>query len=109
MLNTIRPLRKLLITLSVAPMLMLAACGEVLVHEEFEKAVMNKSGSEVTERLGKPTTVDGNNPSRVTWTYFSKTIDVDNGNKRDSKTILTLEPDATTQALKVVKVAYEKG
>ena len=86
-----------------------AGCGDVYVHEEFDKLTMNKSEAEVQTTIGKPTSVDANNPAHVTWTYYSKTFDIDNQNKRDSKTVLVFEPDPASKKLKVVKVEYQKG
>ena len=87
----------------------MAGCGDVYVHEEFDKSTLNKTDAEVLSTIGKPTTVDANDPAHVTWTYYAKTFDIDNQNKRDIKAVLTLEPDATTHNLKVVKVQYEKS
>jgi len=92
-----------------AAILSLAGCGEVYVHEEFDKSTMNKTDAQVLDTIGKPTTVDANDPKRVTWTYYAKTVDVDNQNKRDIKAVLTLEPDAASHNLKVVKVEYQKS
>ena len=89
--------------------LMLAGCGEVYVHEEFDKLTMNKSDAEVQSAIGKPTAVDANNPAHVTWTYYSKTFDIENQNKRDIKAVVIFEPDPATKKLKVVKVEYQKS
>ena len=89
--------------------LALVGCGEVYVHEEFNKLAMNKSDAEVQESLGKPTSVDANDPKHVMWTYYSKTFDVDNQNKRDIKAVVIFEPDPATKKLKVVKVEYQKS
>ena len=90
-------------------MLVTAGCGDVYLHEQFDKLVMSKSEAEVQSAIGKPTAVDSNNPARVTWTYYSKTADIENQNKRDVKTVLIFEPDQTTKKLKVVKIEYQKG
>ena len=92
-----------------AAILAMAGCGDVYVHEEFDKSTMNKTDAEVLSTIGKPTAVDANDPAHVTWTYYAKTFDIENQNKRDIKAVLTLEPDAATHTLKVVKVQYQKG
>ncbi len=102
-------LRNLGTALLTAATLAMAGCGDVYVHEEFDKMTLNKSDVEVTNMIGRPTAVDANNPKHVIWTYYAKTVDTDNQNKRDTKTLLILEPDATTHNLKVVKVEYQKG
>ena len=87
----------------------MAGCGDVYVHEEFDKSTLNKTDAEVLTAIGKPTTVDANDPQHVTWTYYAKTFDIDNQNKRDIKAVLTLQPDVVSHALKVVKVEYQKS
>src|SRR6202008_380516 len=82
-----------LLTLS---MLVMSGCGDVYLHEEFEKLTMNKSESDVTETLGKPVAVDASNPAHVLWTYYAKTFNIDNENKRDIKEVLIFEPDTAT-------------
>ena len=102
-------LRSLATALFAIATLALAACGDVYVHEEFNKLAMNKSDAEVQESLGKPTSVDATNPQHVLWTYYSKTFDVENQNKRDIKAVVVFEPDPATKKLKVVKVEYQKS
>ena len=102
-------LRSLRTALFVIATLALAGCGDVYVHEEFNKLAMNKSDAEVKESLGKPTSIDATNPQHVLWTYYSKTFDVDNQNKRDIKAVVIFEPDPATKTLKAVKVEYQKG
>lgn len=102
-------LRKFSAALVAVTALVMTGCGDVYVHEEFDKLTMNKSDAEVTTAIGKPTAVDANDPKHVVWTYYSKTFDVENQNKRDIKVTLILEPDATTSHLKVVKVEYQKS
>ena len=108
-MNSSVSLRTLGTALLTVAMLVMAGCGNVYVHEEFDKLTMNKSATEVEGAIGKPTAVDTNNPAHVTWTYYSKTFDIENQNKRDIKAVLVLEPDQSTKQLKVVKVEYQKG
>ncbi len=90
-------------------MLVMAGCGDVYLHEQFDKLILNKSEAEVQSAIGKPTSVDSNNPARVTWTYYAKTVDVENKNKPDVKTVLIFAPDPVSKKLKVVKIEYQKG
>jgi len=90
-------------------MLIMAACGEVYVHDDFTKIVSNKSEQEIIDTIGKPTTVEANNPKHVTWTYYAKTVDINNQNKRDAKTLLIFEPEPSSSKLRVVGVKFERG
>lgn len=94
--------------LMVVTMLVIAGCGDIFGHDEFHKLVMNKPETEVVESIGKPAAVDSSNPARVTWTYNSLTYDIENQNKRDSKVVLVLAPDAATGKLKVIEIQYAR-
>jgi len=89
-------------------LLFVAGCGDIYGHEELQKLVMNKPVSEIEKTLGKPVAVDSSNPARVVWTYNSLTYDIENENKRDSKTVLVLAPDTATNQLKVIELKYER-
>lgn len=90
-------------------MLLMAGCGDVYVHEEFDKLTMRKSEAEVVSLIGKPVSVDANNPAHVVWTYYAKTFDIENQNKRDIKAVVIFEPDAASHELRVIKVEYQRG
>lgn len=77
--------------LLIAGALLLAACGDIHSRSDFSTMVMNKSEEEVKTAAGKPAEIDNSNPDRVVWTYKLETFDVDNGNKRDAKTIVIFE------------------
>ena len=89
-------------------LLVVAGCGDIYGHEELQKLVMNQPVSEVEKALGKPASVDSSNPARVVWTYNLLTYDIENQNKRDSKTVLVLAPDNATNQLKVIELKYER-
>jgi hypothetical protein len=72
----------------------------------FSGYVMDKTEEEVTEKAGKPNSVDKSNPERVKWVYKRKTFDPDNGNKPDDETILIFKRDAATGKLKVTELDY---
>lgn len=95
--------------LIVVTMLVVAGCGEIYGHDEFHKLVMNKPETEVITSIGKPVAVDSSNPARVTWTYNQLTYDIDNQNKKDTKTVLVLAPDAAADGkLKVIEILYNR-
>jgi hypothetical protein len=72
----------------------------------FSGYVMDKSEEEVTDKVGKPDTVDKSSPDRVKWVYKRKTFDPDNNNKPDAETIVIFKRDAATGKLKVAEVDY---
>jgi hypothetical protein len=82
-----------------------AACGQIYSRSDFTTMVMDKSDDEVMKKVGKPTTVDSSNPEQVTWTYYSETFNVDNQNKRDQKTVVTLKKGSDGK-LKVTAVQF---
>lgn len=75
---------------AVTPLLM-TACGDVYSRDEFVTAVMGKSEDTVSQKFGKPASVDASSPERVIWIYRRETFDLNNQNRRDSKTIVIFE------------------
>jgi hypothetical protein len=84
----------------------LAACGDLYSRTDFTTMVMNKSDTEVTKTVGKPASIDASNPRRVIWTYNNSTFDIDNQNKRDSRTRLIMEPTGNGGKLMVTSVEF---
>jgi hypothetical protein len=72
----------------------------------FSGYVMDKSESEVTEKIGKPDSVEASSPDRTKWVYKRKTFDPDNGNKPDAETIVVFWRDPTSGKLKVAELDY---
>src|SRR4051812_19612425 len=99
-------LRSLSAFLIAAAVLVVAGCGEIYGHEEFEKQGKSKSEDDIVKQLGKPASVDNSNHSRVIWTYNAITYDIDHENKRDSKTNLVMAPNGSNNKLQVVDVQY---
>ena len=62
-------LRKFSAALVAVTALVMTGCGDVYVHEEFDKLTMNKSDAEVTTAIGKPTAVDANDPKQNSSTW----------------------------------------
>ena len=88
-------------------MLVLAGCGDIFGHEEFNKALMNKTEADVTTSIGKPVAVDSTNPARVIWTYNQLTYDIENQNKRDAKAQVIFAPGPDGK-LKVAETKFER-
>ncbi len=102
-----KPLGKLAVVAAVAATFVLAACSEILSREDFAARVKDKSDTEVAKLIGKPAEVDASNPDQVTWTYGSKTFNIQAGNKFDNKTIVIFSKAAADGKLKTKEVKYE--
>ena len=98
-----RSVRGLVLALAIS---LVAACGDLYSRTDFTTMIMNKSEQEVIKQIGKPSTVDDSNPDRVIWIYTNTTFDVDNQNKRDAKTTLTLERKGSGGKLMVTAVDF---
>lgn len=94
------------VTLAVA-MLAVTGCGEFYGRDDFKGYVMSKSDAEVVKKIGKPAAVNDSDPKRVTWTYNSVTYDVDNQNKKDSRTLVIFSRDPQNGKMAVVDVQFE--
>jgi hypothetical protein len=90
------------LTLGVA----LSACSEMLSREDFAARVKDKSDVEVKQAIGKPAAVD-EKPDQVTWTYNSRTFNIEEGNKFDSKTVVVFSKAGTEGKLRAVDVKFE--
>jgi outer membrane protein assembly factor BamE (lipoprotein component of BamABCDE complex) len=84
----------------------LAACSPIYSREDIEKLVKEKSRDQVAKELGKPSQVDSVDGGTIRYVYLSRTFDVDNGAKRDERTIVVFGP-ASDGSLKVTTVLYE--
>lgn len=91
----------------IIAMLALSGCGDIYGRSDFAGFVMGKSEQEVVKMVGKAASVDESNPAHVTWTYESKTFDYEHQNKRDAKTLVIFDRDATTGKLKVTDVKFQ--
>ena len=72
----------------------------------FSGYVMDKTEEEVSEKAGKPDTVDTSVPNTVKWTYKKKTFDPENSNLVDNETILIFQKDPASGKLKVSEIVY---
>jgi hypothetical protein len=86
----------------------LAGCSGVSSRDDFAARVKDKSEQEVTKAIGKPAAVDNSRPERVTWTYTSRTFNLENKNKVDQKTVVVFGPMSKDGKLKVLDVMYEQ-
>jgi hypothetical protein len=98
-------MRALRAAVIVLPLVFVAACGQIYSRTDFTTMVMDKSDAEVMQKVGKPVSVDSSNAEQVIWTYYSETFDVDNQNKRDQKTVVTLKKGSDGK-LKVTGVQF---
>ena len=87
--------------------LLLAGCSEMLSRPDFAARVKDKSDTEVAKLIGKPSAVDESKPDRVTWTYTSRTFDIDHGNKFDSKATVVFSKNAAGGKLVATDVQFE--
>ena len=93
----------------VAASIVFAGCSGVSSRDDFAARVKDKSEQEVTKEVGKPAAVDNSRPDRVTWTYTSRTFNLENKNKLDQKTIVVFGPTSRDRKLKVLDVTYEQA
>ena len=84
-----------------------AGCSEMLSRDDFAARVKDKSDKEVAKIVGKPAAVDDTKPNEVTWTYNSRTFNVDERNKFDSKAVVVFNKTPSDGSLKAVDVKFE--
>lgn len=87
--------------------LALSACSEMLSREDFAARVKDKSDNEVKQAIGKPTAVDESRPDQVTWTYNSRTFNIQEGNKFDTKSVVVFSKAGTEGKMRAVDVQFE--
>lgn len=86
---------------------LLAGCSEMVSRTDFAARVKDKSDAEVVKVIGKPAAVDESKPDRVTWTYTSKTFNVDDRNKFDTKAVVVFRKTPADGKLMVSDVTFE--
>ena len=87
--------------------LALTACSEMLSREDFAARVKDKTDVEVKQEVGKPAAIDEIAPDQVAWTYNSRTFNVEERNKFDTKTVVVFSKAGTDGKLKAVDVKFE--
>jgi hypothetical protein len=85
----------------------LAGCTEKLSRDDFASRVKDKSDTEVATIIGKPATVDTSQPDRVAWVYNSRTFNIAEGNKFDTKAVVVFGKSASDGKLRTIDVAFE--
>lgn len=73
-----------------------AACGPTGGYQRglFQGYVVGATEEEITNKIGKPDSVDATDPKAPRWVYFKKTFDPDNQNQVDGRTTVILQRDA---------------
>ena len=91
-----------LVAAALAATALLAACGNTYSRDDFTKAVVGKSEQEVTQAVGKPSSVQEGDAEHATWIYTHQTFDLSNQNRMDSTTSVIFEgPAGSRHATKV--------
>jgi hypothetical protein len=79
----------------------------MLSRDDFAKRVKDKSDTDVAKLVGKPAAVDSSKPNEVTWTYNSRTFNIEAGNKFDAKTVVVFTKTGPDAKLKATDVKFE--
>ena len=92
---------------AIAASFVFAGCSEMLSRDDFAARVKDKSDAEVTKLVGKPTAVDTSAPGQVAWTYTSRTFNIEQGNKFDTKAVIVFNKAGSNGQLRVTDVKFE--
>jgi hypothetical protein len=79
----------------------------MLSREDFSARVKDKSDAEVKQAIGKPAAIQETAPDQVTWTYNSRTFNVEERNKFDSKSVVVFSKAGAEGKLRAVDVRFE--
>lgn len=99
--------RRVAAVTGVAACLVIAGCGEPLSRDDFAARVKDKSDTEVAKAIGKPAAVDTTAPDQVTWTYTSRTFNIEDGNKFDSKALVVFSKAGSNGGFRATDVKFE--
>ena len=102
-----RFLRKVAAVTAVVSSIVFAGCSEMLSRDDFAARVKDKSDTEVAKLVGKPALVGNGTADQVTWTYTSKTFNIENGNKFDSKAVVVFSKAGSDGKLKATDIRFE--
>lgn len=92
---------------AIAASLAFAGCSEMLSRDDFAARVKDKSDAEVARIVGKPAAVDSSAPNQIAWTYTSRTFNIQEGNKFDSKAVVVFSKVGSNGQLKATDVKFE--
>jgi hypothetical protein len=93
--------------LALTGIVALAGCAEIHTRDDFTAKVDGKSMDDVRSVIGKPMKVDEGEAGAVVWTYARRTIDIENKNKRDERTVLVFTAPASNGGTRVSEVRFE--
>ena len=93
--------------LALAGVFALAGCAEIYTRDDFTARVDGKSMEDVRATVGKPAKVDDGEAGVVVWTYERRTVDIENKNKRDSRSVLVFTTPASDDGARVSEVRFE--
>ncbi len=97
----------LAVGLALAGLLSLGGCAEIYTRDDFTTKVDGKSMEDVRAIVGKPLKVDEDEVGVVMWTYERRTIDIENKNKRDKRTVLVFTNTVSDDGARVSEVRFE--
>jgi hypothetical protein len=95
-----------IMAVTLAAALMISACGGSRGYSRgiFHGLVIDKTEAEVTDKLGKPESVEQIGSDGVRYVYRRKTFDPDNANIIDERTFIDFEKKAGKMI--VVEVSF---
>ena len=93
--------------LAFAGILAMTGCAESYTREDFTGKVNGKSMQDVRSEIGKPVKVDEDEAGVVKWTYERRTIDIENKNKWDERTVVVFTAPASGREPMVSEVRFE--
>jgi len=99
--------QRLAVVLALAGIVAVAGCAEIYTRDDFTARVDGKSMEDVRTLIGKPLQVDQGEAGTVMWTYERRTIDIENKNKMDKRTVLVFTAPASNDGTKVREVRFE--
>jgi hypothetical protein len=98
---------RLVAVLAVAGVFSLAGCSEVYTRDDFKAKVDGKSMDDVRAEIGKPVQAQQDAAGTTVWVYERRTIDIENKNKRDNRTVLVFTAPAPGGKSMVSEVRFE--
>ena len=102
-----RPWRRIALVLAFAGIMAIAGCAEIYTRDDFRANVDGKSMEDVRTMIGKPLRVDAGEAGEVKWTYERRTIDIENKNRRDERTVVVFTASAPDGGATVSEVRFE--
>ena len=98
---------RLAAVLALAGAVALGGCTEIYTRDDFTTKVDGKSMEDVRAAVGKPLKVEEAEAGVVMWTYERRTVDIENKNKLDKRTVLVFTTPGVADGAKVSEVRFE--